>query len=77
MLDMDNKFKAYWNRLGPQQRAALAVQAGTSKAYLSQIAFGHRRPSAAMCHKILAATGSTISVRDLRPDFFTANEAAA
>ena len=66
---MDTEFKTYWRRLDPEGKDRLASELGTSRAYLSQIAHGHRKPSAAMAHKIAGACGA-VTVRDLRPDFF-------
>ena len=47
---------------------ALAEQVGTSPAYMSQIANGHRRASGEMAIAIEKATNGAVRCEDIRPD---------
>lgn len=55
----------YLRQFGAQQ---LAQEIGTSPAYLSQLAHGHRQASPKMAKKIEEATDSQVTISDLRPD---------
>ena len=46
----------------------LAKNIETSPAYLSQLAYGHRKASPRMAKKIEDATDGQVTVADLRPD---------
>jgi len=48
-------FTELWTGLDPKQKQRLADKAGTSKAYLSQLAHGHREPSLEMVRSLTAA----------------------
>lgn len=59
------RFLEHYKTLTKDQREALAASVGTSPAYLSQIAYGHRRPGGALtlallaeCPKVRAASES-------------------
>lgn len=49
---------------------SLAASIGTSKAYLSQLAHGHRKASPKMVIAIEIATEGAVSREDLRPDIY-------
>lgn len=71
-MDMKN----YLKQAAPEARTALAVTVGTSVGYLYLIAGGHRRPGATLCKKLVAAE-SKLSLCELRPDIWGAEEVAA
>lgn len=48
-------FLDIWGELTAKQKQKLADRAGTSVAYLSQIAHNHRGPSRYMIRKLMAA----------------------
>lgn len=48
----------------------LAKRLGTSKAYLSQLAHGHRKPSVKLARRIEIETSGQITRCALRPDVF-------
>lgn len=47
------RFLDYYKTLTKAQRETLATSVGTSPAYLSQIAYGHRRPGGALTLALL------------------------
>lgn len=49
--------------------ATLAKRVKSSRAYLSQIAYGHRKPSPKMCEKLVEAE-PRLTFQDLRPDIY-------
>lgn len=49
---------------------SVAAQAGTTPAYLWQIATGVRKASPKLAKAIEAATGGKVSKRELRPDIW-------
>jgi DNA-binding transcriptional regulator YdaS (Cro superfamily) len=53
-----------------EQREALARAVGTSPAYLSQLAYGHRRAGIRVAAAIQQATDGQVTPADLRPDIF-------
>jgi DNA-binding transcriptional regulator YdaS (Cro superfamily) len=55
----------------------LAGAVGSSKAYISQIAHGHRRASAEMARDIEIKTNGEVTRDQLRPDLFGPLEDAA
>lgn len=64
-------------RDNPAERERVAASAGTSVAYLWQLAGGHSRASADMAVRIEQASGGRITREELRPDLFVRNSAAA
>lgn len=44
--------------------------AGIKMAYFRQIAYGHRKPSPEVTHKLVRFSGGAMTVEKLRPDFF-------
>lgn len=62
------KFKTFYKSLAAQDKKDLANRLGTSCAYLSQVANGHRMAGAKLLLKIAEATNSEVSPSDLRPD---------
>lgn len=49
---------------------AVAKAAGTNYAYFSQIAYGHRKASPALCQRLEQATELAVTRYDLRPDIY-------
>jgi DNA-binding transcriptional regulator YdaS (Cro superfamily) len=63
------KLHAYWKVLTPEQKKKLAKSTGTSFAYLSQIANGHRGAGETIALAIERATCGQVTVAELRPQF--------
>ena len=63
-------FTDYWAGLDAGQKRDLARRARTSYVYLSQLANGHRRPSAKLCRKLEKASDLRLSREALRPDLY-------
>lgn len=55
----------------------IANAVGSSPAYISQIAYGHRDPSPVLAQEIERATGGAVTRGDLRPDVYGLPSAAA
>lgn len=49
-------FLDFWNTLNAKARGDLAAACGTTRAYLSKLAHGHRYPSVDMMDKVAKAT---------------------
>lgn len=64
-------------RKDPAERERVAACAGTSVAYLRQLAGGHSRASAEMAIRLEQASDGRITREDLRPDLFVRRDAAA
>lgn len=62
--------KQYLSELTPEQRQDLAERAGTSPAYLVQLAGAHRKPSPAMARALVEASNNKLSLENLRPDIW-------
>lgn len=62
--------KTYFKKLSTPDRETLAGKAGTSVAYLSQIAYGVRNPSATLAKKIDEVTEGDWPKHILRPDIY-------
>jgi DNA-binding transcriptional regulator YdaS (Cro superfamily) len=58
------RFLDYYKRLTTAERAAFAKRVGTSVAYLSQLAHGHRRPGGALTLAILRETHGAVAPRE-------------
>jgi DNA-binding transcriptional regulator YdaS (Cro superfamily) len=58
----------YLRALETREREQLADKAGTSVAYLYQIAGKHRRASKELALKIETASGCEVTRQELRPD---------
>lgn len=63
------RFPELWNRLTPASKVALVEKIGTSYAYMSQLAHGHRNPSPALCRRLVAAD-RRLTLKALRPDIW-------
>lgn len=60
-----------WLSNNPQaQREIVANEAGTSVAYLWQLAGGHRKASLEMAKRLQDATAGNLTIEGLRPDIF-------
>jgi len=55
-----------------EQKQIFATECGTSVAYLSQIANGHRLAGARTIARIERVSGGVVSHKDLRPDLYAA-----
>ncbi len=62
--------RSYLAPLDAAQRANVAAAAGTTVAYLTQLAGGHRKASHKLARRLQEATGGAVTVHDLRPDIF-------
>ena len=62
--------KKYMDSLNPAEKQQFAKDCGTSVAYLSQLAHGHRKAGARAIAAIEAASGSVVTHQDLRPDLY-------
>lgn len=56
-------------KLSKAQYTALARKAGTSAGYLDQIAGAHRKPSARLAKRLVAAD-ARLTLESLRPDIY-------
>jgi len=63
-------FRTYYLALSPRDKRRLAKALGTSVAYLSQLAHGHRRAGVRILTAIEPATGGRVRREELRPDIF-------
>ena len=52
------------------ERQRIAALAGTTDAYFSQLAGGHRKPSLALAKRIEEASGKLITRQELLPEAF-------
>jgi len=76
--------RSFTHELNPEQRAAFVEKSGTSTAYLSQLVGGHRKASANLARKMVAAsrdlfpreTSRWLTLHGIRPDIWTPDEAA-
>jgi len=57
----------YYLSLTPEQRTAFASRIGSSPAYLSQLAYGHRRPGGMLVLNILRESRGAV---EASPDSF-------
>lgn len=55
------RFLDYYKTLTRAEREDLAARLGTSPAYLSQLAHGHRRPGGSLTLAILRETGGVVA----------------
>ena len=58
------------HRKDRQKLRDLAKTVGVQRIYLTQIAGGHCRPSAALAQRIHTATGGEVHMSELRPDVY-------
>ena len=58
----------YLKSLTNEQQAAFAAQCQTSAGQLKQVAYGHRRASAALAINVERASDGVVRCEDLRPD---------
>lgn len=52
------------------ERERVAASAGTTVAYLKQLAGGHSRPSPRLAKRLEIASGGRMTRQDLLPEFF-------
>lgn len=65
------KFIDFYQSLSRADRASFTERVGTSKAYLSQIAHGHRAPGMALAFRIVRESGGLV---DAHEDSFPARK---
>ena len=61
--------KTYLKQATPEEREALATAVSSSVAYFYLLGGSHRRPSAKLCQRLVAAEPK-LSLADLRPDIW-------
>lgn len=61
------KLAAYIKRFSPEQRAAFALDVGTTVGHLNNVAYEMRVASAALTRQIVLFTGSEVREWELRP----------
>lgn len=57
--------KQFLDEYGKAEAERVAINAGTNWAYFSQIAYGHRRPSAKLAKSIVEASGGRMDFEAL------------
>lgn len=67
----------FLKEFGVPETRKLARKLGTSYAYLSQIAYGHRKAGPQFAVRIERETGGLVRREDLRPDLFEREPVAA
>lgn len=67
----------YWSGLDADGKREFASRAETIVPYLSQIAHGHKTPSAEMAKRLHQASNGQIALYKLRPDLWAPGEIAA
>ena len=60
----------FYKALDPKQKVRLAKRLGTSVAYLSHVAHGHRRAGPDLAKRIERATKKSVTRKELRPDIW-------
>lgn len=68
--------KAFLKSYSIEERERVAKRAGTTVAYLKQIAGGHSRPSADLAVRLELASDGRMTREDLLPDLFVRSLAA-
>lgn len=58
----------YLKPLGKEDLESLAIRCGTSVGQLKQVAYGYRRPGAALAISLERETGQAVTCEELRPD---------
>lgn len=67
---MTTQMQEWLKKATTPERDRVAAEAGTSVAYLYQIAGGHRNPSLELSKKLQAATSGELTIAGLRPDLY-------
>ena len=70
-------FKDYWAELPADDKKMLAERLDTSVAYLSQLAYGHRKAGARFLLQIESATDGIVKPSGLRSDYSSSSHEAA
>lgn len=73
---MSQQLRDWLGQTADPQRQELADKAGTSVAYLWQLAGGHRKASLEMAKRLQDASGKKLTIEGLRPDIFGDHKAA-
>jgi DNA-binding transcriptional regulator YdaS (Cro superfamily) len=66
--------RTFWDKHDAAGRESFAKRAGTNSAYLSQLVYGHRRPSPALARALNVASDGEIPLASLRPDLWSESE---
>lgn len=69
--------REYFKQMDEAQRLDYATRCGTTPAYVSQVAYGHRKASGILARKLAEESGWIVSPQSLRPDIFGAAPKAA
>ena len=67
--------KTFLKSASMQERERVAADAGTTVAYLWQLAGGHSKPSARLAIRLEAASAGKMTREDLLPEFFVRDPA--
>lgn len=67
---MSKQLRGWLRRTSIPDREKIAGKAGTSAAYLWQLAGGHRKASLEMAKRLEEATNHELTIQGLRPDIF-------
>jgi DNA-binding transcriptional regulator YdaS (Cro superfamily) len=68
--------KTYLYGLPPDERDDYAERAGTTVAYLIQLAGNHRKASPGLAKALAAASGNKVKLSALRPDIWSDRRAS-
>lgn len=69
--------KTYIETYGTGKAKTVAKAAGTNYAYLSQVAYGHRKASAMLAQRISKLTDNEVKLHEIRPDIYPKEGQAA
>jgi len=69
--------KKYIETYGTATAKRVAEEAGTNYAYLSQVAYGHRKAGALLAQKISQSTNNEVQLHEIRPDIYLQSEQGA
>lgn len=73
---MSQQLRNWLGQTKDAQRQELAEEAGTSVAYLWQLAGGHRKASLELAKRLQDASRRELTIEGLRPDIFGGSKAA-
>jgi plasmid maintenance system antidote protein VapI len=68
--------KDYFSTLDAKGRRDFAKKLGTSVAYLSQLANGHRKASPEMARRMVKKSDQVLTLSGIRPDIWDDSQAA-
>lgn len=74
---MSNQIKEWLSSVAEDERSLVAESAGTSVAYLYQLAGGHRKASLELADRLQTATKGKLTISGVRPDLLEVLNRAA